>query len=147
MVGVFEFVFFFQTSGRIKEFCDGCIPGIPEFVSQFQRKYTALRAQSLHPRLPFPLNPPRSASSSSSSSRPRRNVHHMEKQSAQRFTTGILTQRGRQRRRVKAVGRSGNKAVTWGEGVSSPHIEISATHYFVNRGCGVVLFLALTSLL
>lgn len=33
--------------------------------------------------------------------RPRRNVYHMEKQSPQRFTTGILTQQETQRRRVK----------------------------------------------
>lgn len=33
--------------------------------------------------------------------RPRRNVYHMEKQSTQRFTTGILTQKETQRRRVR----------------------------------------------
>ena len=32
---------------------------------------------------------------------PRRNVYHMEKQSPQRFTTGILTQQETQRRRVR----------------------------------------------
>lgn len=33
--------------------------------------------------------------------RPRRNVYHMEKQSPQRFTTGILTQQETERRRVR----------------------------------------------
>lgn len=35
--------------------------------------------------------------------RPRRNVYHMEKQSPQRFTTGILTQQETQRRRVRGI--------------------------------------------
>lgn len=35
--------------------------------------------------------------------RPRRNVYHMEKQSPQRFTTGILTQQETQRRRVSGI--------------------------------------------
>lgn len=34
---------------------------------------------------------------------PRRNVYHMEKQSPQRFTTGILTQQETQRRRVRGI--------------------------------------------
>ncbi len=37
--------------------------------------------------------------------RPRRSVYHMEKQSPQRFTTGILTQQETQRRRVRQKGR------------------------------------------
>lgn len=36
---------------------------------------------------------------------PRRNVYHMEKQSPQRFTTGILTQQETQRRRVRGIER------------------------------------------
>lgn len=48
--------------------------------------------------------------------RPRRNVYHMEKQSPQRFTTGILTQQETQKRRVRQKEGKKKKRRRWREG-------------------------------
>lgn len=79
------------------ELCDGRTPGIPEVISQFEEKRkSALLAK-----------PPVRADAQA----PRKMFTVWEKQSSQRFTTGILTQR-----ETHTHTRRGRRCERWEEG-------------------------------